>query len=36
MLTGNHTVYALQATCDDDKRKWLEVFQKVFESLKKT
>ena len=31
---GNDVSYHLQASCDDDKKKWIEAFQKVFETLK--
>lgn len=33
MLTGNHVSLALQASNDDDKKKWIEAFQNVFETL---
>ena len=32
-FTGNHASYNLQAFCDEDKKKWVEVLQKVFEAL---
>jgi len=31
---GHHEVYNLQAQDDDDKKKWIETFQFVFEQLK--
>ena len=30
---GNHASYNLQAFCDEDKKKWIEEFDKVFEAL---
>ena len=32
-FVGNHASYNLQASCDEDKKRWIEVFQKVFETV---
>ena len=33
LLLGNHKVYNLQASSDDDKKKWIKFFQEVIEQL---
>ena len=33
-IIGNHAVYNLQASDDDDKKEWIKAFEEVFESLK--
>ena len=30
---GNHESYNLQASCDEDKKKWTEEFEQVFKAL---
>jgi len=33
-VTGNHAIYNLQAVSDDNKKRWINAFQTVFEGLK--
>lgn len=33
-IIGNHAVYNLQASCDENKKEWIKKLQAVFENLK--